>query len=249
MSVKPRVTVIVAEPQTLLRRAYERILRDAPEIELLGAYATPEDLRNALGKSDAQMAIVSSVLVFDADGEETNDLLKFLKRTYPAVNVVVLGGPAAQPEVEDKVIFQAVRSGVTAYVPSDREPEQLVAILRAVSSGAYSIDEFFLQRPELVRRLVSFFRNVSEQSASSGYGDLVTPLSPRELQILELIAQKGYSNKEVAGELRISDQTVKNHMSSIMRKLAVNDRTQAVVMALRHRWISDEAGRSRAPHE
>ncbi len=62
------------------------------------------------------------------------------------------------------------------------------------------------------------------------------PLSPREVEILEYIA-RGNSNKQIARALRISDQTVKNHITSILRKLAVNDRTQAVVLALRQGWI------------
>jgi len=72
-----------------------------------------------------------------------------------------------------------------------------------------------------------------DQAAESVF----SPLTPREVEILDCVAQ-GNSNKEIAKQLGISDQTVKNHITSILRKLAVNDRTQAVIYALRHGWIS-----------
>ena len=78
------------------------------------------------------------------------------------------------------------------------------------------------------------FRELS--NADREVEPLFAPLSAREIEVLEYIA-RGNSNKEIARALKISDQTVKNHITSILRKLAVNDRTQAVVYALRHGWI------------
>jgi RNA polymerase sigma factor (sigma-70 family) len=78
--------------------------------------------------------------------------------------------------------------------------------------------------------------DAEEGDEGDSLGTLLVPLSPREMEILQHIAQ-GKSNKEVAYELGISRQTVKNHMTSILRKLAVNDRTQAAIYALRRGWI------------
>jgi DNA-binding NarL/FixJ family response regulator len=97
-----------------------------------------------------------------------------------------------------------------------------------------------LQKPLVASRVLAQLREMHAEGQE--IEPLFVPLSPRELEILEHIA-RGNSNKMVARALKISDQTVKNHITSILRKLAVNDRTQAVVLALRHGWIRvDERG-------
>ncbi len=83
-------------------------------------------------------------------------------------------------------------------------------------------------------RVLDQFRELS--AMETGAEGVFSPLTPREVEILDCVAQ-GNSNKEIARILSISDQTVKNHITSILRKLAVNDRTQAVIYALRHGWI------------
>ena len=94
-----------------------------------------------------------------------------------------------------------------------------------------------LQRAEGLTKVVLGPRALSDlEMISTG---VFSPLTPREIQILDYVAL-GNSNKEIAFQLHISDQTVKNHITSILRKLAVNDRTQAVIFALRHGWIKLE---------
>jgi DNA-binding NarL/FixJ family response regulator len=87
----------------------------------------------------------------------------------------------------------------------------------------------------LASKVLKSFRDLAEEIDQSAE-PLYIPLSGREVQVLDFIA-KGNSNKEIARAMSISDQTVKNHITSIMRKLAVNDRTQAVVYAIRQGWI------------
>ena len=100
--------------------------------------------------------------------------------------------------------------------------------------GNYVIDDNVLAKSQVT----SWLRKQFEQLAVFGTSpdELFVPLSPREMEILQLIS-RGYSNKEIAHELGISRQTVKNHMTSILRKLSVNDRTQAALYALRRGWI------------
>lgn len=238
----PKMRVILVEPQNMLRRLYERMMRDTKEIELLLATGSTQEVVRFLeeeGEPQVSAIVISAQLVFPK-GEEvgTPDFLSFVKHMYPTIPVVLLAGRHPTPELEEEEMFRAIKRGVRAYVPSDREPDDLIVILQEVASGQYSIDEFVLQRPALTKKIVRYFSDLQEQ----GGPDLspFAPLSKREKQILELIGNKGYSNKEVARELSISDQTVKNHMSSIMRKLNVNDRTQAVVTAMQNKWISVE---------
>jgi DNA-binding NarL/FixJ family response regulator len=110
----------------------------------------------------------------------------------------------------------------------------LIEAVRQVSKGNYVIDDEVLDKPEVATWLLSQFDKVAYVDGLPN--EMFAPLSPREMEILQHIA-RGQSNKEVAYELGISRQTVKNHMTSILRKLAVNDRTQAALYAVRRGWI------------
>ena len=107
-------------------------------------------------------------------------------------------------------------------------------MVRRVGHGEYLINENVLSRPFVASRVLDEFRELSQ--VDSATESVFSPLTPREVEILDCVA-RGNSNKEIARLLSISDQTVKNHITSILRKLAVNDRTQAVIYALRHGWI------------
>jgi DNA-binding NarL/FixJ family response regulator len=111
----------------------------------------------------------------------------------------------------------------------------LIEAIRLVHQGSYVVEDRILEKPEVGEWLLAQFEQTEGQEGESA-GALLVPLSPREMEILQHIAQ-GKSNKEIAYELGISRQTVKNHMTSILRKLAVNDRTQAAIYALRRGWI------------
>jgi len=107
------------------------------------------------------------------------------------------------------------------------------------------INESVVTRPAIASRVLRQFRDVT--LAGEEVAPLFAPLSPREKEILDEIA-RGNSNKEIARILKISDQTVKNHITSIMRKLNVNDRTHAVVYAVRRGWIKlDQVESAPAP--
>ena len=106
-------------------------------------------------------------------------------------------------------------------------------MLQEVRRGDYPINEVVLSEPQIASLVLTEFRNLT---AEEDVENIYSPLSPREIEVLELVAA-GRTNKEIAVKLAISNQTVKNHISSILRKLAVNDRTQAVVYAMRRGWI------------
>jgi DNA-binding NarL/FixJ family response regulator len=152
-----------------------------------------------------------------------------LKADLPGVAVVMLTAYH-----DDNQVLHAIRAGASAYYAKGVAPETLLHAIREVSQGMYVIEENVLSKPELAEWITERF---DEFGASwEGAEEIFTPLSNREMDILQLIT-RGMSNKEVALELGISYQTVKNHMTSILRKLAVNDRTQAAIYALRKGWI------------
>jgi DNA-binding NarL/FixJ family response regulator len=131
-------------------------------------------------------------------------------------------------------VIHAMRAGASAYCAKDILPEKLVDIVRAVANGKYVVQEEVLDADELEKWLM----NQTEQAIRpySDPGEPFHPLSNREMEVLECVTT-GMSNKEIAGMLGISHQTVKNHVTAILRKLGVDDRTQAAVYALRRGWV------------
>jgi DNA-binding NarL/FixJ family response regulator len=147
----------------------------------------------------------------------------------PTTAVIVLA--AAEDE---ESLFDAIKAGAAAFILKEIDPTDLVAIIRRVSSGEYLINDKVFSRPAVASRVLKEFRELAIYGQEAQ--PIFAPLSPREVEILDNIAQ-GMTNKQVAYALSISEQTVKNHMSSILRKLSVNDRTQAVVYAMKQGWI------------
>lgn len=153
-----------------------------------------------------------------------------IRAQLPDIKVVMITGYDDAEQV-----FHAIRAGASAYCPKDITPEALISVIRAVRNGKYYVDEKTMNYDELMQWV--------EQKIGRFAGPLVgdsdemfVPLSPREMEILEHVT-RGLSNKEIAYKLGISHQTVKNHMTAILRKLRVDDRTQAAVYALRHGWV------------
>jgi DNA-binding NarL/FixJ family response regulator len=152
-----------------------------------------------------------------------------IKRELPSSGIILL----ATEEGEDD-LFNGIKAGAAAFILKDVGPDDLVTIIRRVSAGEYLINDKVFARPTVAARVIKEFRELAVYGQDAA--PIFAPLSPREVEILDNIAQ-GMTNKQVAYALSISEQTVKNHMSSILRKLSVNDRTQAVVYAMRQGWI------------
>jgi len=154
-----------------------------------------------------------------------------MRHLIPHMAIVVL-----TPSEDEERLFQSIKVGAAAYYTRNIMPEELQETVRKVSRGEYLINDDVLSKPQLASRVLKSFRELAVEEEETATKDLYSPLSSREVEILDYIA-RGNSNKEIAKSLKISDQTVKNHITSILRKLAVNDRTQAVIYALRHGWI------------
>ena len=152
----------------------------------------------------------------------------------PATKIIILTGYDDAEQV-----YHALQLGAVAYCAKDVPPEGLLNTIHAVFAGNYVIHNQVLSDEEInawfQRRATRYSAYPTEEQPSSN-ATTVTPLSPREMEILELVT-RGASNKEIAHRLTISQQTVKNHMTAVLRKLRVDDRTQAAVYALRHGWV------------
>ena len=220
-----RTRVLIVDDHPLFRAGVRSGLESYPDLHVIGEAASA-----AIALEAADTALPDLVLL-DAQLRSDNalDLTKQLKRRHPQMLVVIM-----TRSEDDEQLFQAIRSGAAAYITKEIEAEELARVLRRVATGEYLINDSVLSRPHVASRVLHQFQELSVLDESAD--GVFSPLTPREIEILDYVAQ-GNSNKEIAYQLRISDQTVKNHITSILRKLAVNDRTQAVIFALRHGWI------------
>jgi len=190
--------------------------------------AEADDSRTAL---DAAFALNPDVILMDLSlpapgGIETTQRIR---RELPATAVIVMA-----VDEDEEALFASIKAGAAAFIIKDVSPEDLVTVIRRVSKGEFLINDKVFSKPAVASRVLKEFRELAVYGQEAQ--PIFAPLSPREVEILDNIAQ-GMTNKQVAYALSISEQTVKNHMSSILRKLSVNDRTQAVVYAMKQGWI------------
>jgi len=158
------------------------------------------------------------------------ELSRQLRHFSPQVAIIFL-----TEQEDEEQLFQSIKVGAAAYLMKDIAVQELVDAINSVSQGMFLINDNVLSRPHVASRVLRTFREMAAEEEPE-VTPLYTPLSTREVEILDYIS-RGNSNKEIAKSLKISDQTVKNHITSILKKLNVNDRTAAVVHALRHGWI------------
>ena len=129
---------------------------------------------------------------------------------------------------DDEHLVRAMQAGATSYLLKTAAGDDVIAAVRAAAAGTASLS------PELLTRLTQAIRRPPAP-------DPLEPLSPREREVLELIA-RGHSNRQIARDLVIGEQTVKTHVRSILAKLGLQDRVQAAIFALRHHADSDAGG-------
>lgn len=186
------------------------------------------------GEAALQLAheLLPRVVLVDVNlpGMNGLQLVQRIRREAPGVRAVIL---TAYDDEEQ--LFHAIRSGAYAYFSKEVSPSRIVEVVRQVSQGQYVVGDKVMSEDAIAPWLL----HASERFAITTGDELqeaFVPLSPREMEIIRYIT-RGYSNKMIAHRLGISHQTVKNHMTSILRKLDVEDRTQAAIYAIRHGWV------------
>jgi DNA-binding NarL/FixJ family response regulator len=223
--VADRIRILIVDDHALFRVGMANILGREKDFEIVGE---ADSSRSAL---EAAEQLNPDVILMDASlpspgGIETTQRVR---RELPATAVVVMAA-----DEDEEALFASIKAGAAAFAIKDISPEDLVHVVRRVSDGEFLINDKVFSKPAVASRVLKEFRELAVYGQEAQ--PIFAPLSPREVEILDNIAQ-GMTNKQVAYALSISEQTVKNHMSSILRKLAVNDRTQAVVYAMRQGWI------------
>jgi DNA-binding NarL/FixJ family response regulator len=216
--------VVLVHAHPLFRQGLRYHLANHPEFRITGEAANGQQAIQLVDYTDPDIVLIE----IDLPGVNGLEVARAIKRTHPNVGIVLLSA-----DTDHVIMLKALRAGVAAYIPRNVPWEELLKVLQDVRRGEYPINEVVLREPRIAALVLSEFRSMT---ADVEVENIYTPLSAREIEVLELVAA-GRTNKEIALNLTISNQTVKNHISSILRKLAVNDRTQAVVYAMRRGWI------------
>ncbi len=222
-----RISVMIVDKQALFRAGARQALSEKHGFEL--SDCDPDG--NPLELIEAH---TPDVLLLDIDYPSLNGLKlsrKILLR-YPGIRVIIL-----TPNPDDKQLFEVIKTGAVAYLSKNTDTEELVKTIKQAAAGKYPINDSLISNSQVAEHVLKQFQYMV--SMGKGMETVTAPLTPRETEILNYVAE-GNSNKRIAYILQISEQTIKNHVSSILRKLNANDRAHAVVLAIRQGWISIE---------
>lgn len=222
--------LVIVDDHPLFRKGVIGVLSGEPGLQVVGEAQDGHEALRLVEELEPDIVLIDVNL----PGLSGLEVTRVIRRRWPHVSVVTMASSD-----DDEQLFAAIKAGAAAYLSKSAQAEGLLETVRAVARGHYPINDAVLARPSVASKVLDQFRQLAAQS--SEVQGFFSPLTNRELEILDCIA-RGHSNKEIARLLNISDQTVKNHITSILRKLAVNDRTQAVIYALKHGWIKMEEG-------
>ncbi|MGZ4106063.1 MAG: response regulator transcription factor [Tumebacillaceae bacterium] len=225
-----KIRLLLADDHTLFRQGLRRIFELEEDIEIVGECSDGESTVESTLALDPQVVLMDINMPKKTGVEAT----RLVKEQAPHIKVLILS-----IHDDEAYIFETIRAGANGYLLKDVESNVLVEAVRQVAAGSSFI------HPQVTTKLLDEFKRmsnqiydgdiepVSEQGLSYEWQDILTQ---REMEILKLMAE-GKSNRTIGEVLFISEKTVKNHVSSILGKLSVDDRTQAVITAAKRCWV------------
>jgi DNA-binding NarL/FixJ family response regulator len=218
-----RISVLLVDDHAVVRRGLLAFLESEPDVEVVGAAEGGMQALDLLDRLDSQGrrpdVVVMDVQMRPIDGIEST---RRIRARYDDVEVVVLTSYA-----DDELVRGALDAGASGYVLKDADADEVAAALRAAHRGELHLDA------AVARRVMSSLGGASRDEA-------MEELTPRELDVLRLVGT-GRANKEIAGELDISERTARTHVSNILGKLGLTSRTQAALWAVREGLVDVDA--------
>jgi DNA-binding NarL/FixJ family response regulator len=218
------IRTVVADDQSLVRAGLRMILNAEPDIEVVGEAADGHEAV-AIAQRRAPDVVLMDIRMPTVDGIDATRRL-MAHDNPPRVLVLTTFDL-------DEYVYNALRAGASAFLLKDAPEHQLLAAIRVVADGGS------LFAPSITRRLIERF---ADRAGTPTAAPAIAELSPRELDVLRLVA-RGLSNAEAAAELIVSEHTVKTHVASILHKLGLRNRVQAVVFAYESGLVRPGAAR------
>lgn len=211
-----KIKVLLVDDHTVVLKGLAFFLSTQEDLELVGEANNGKEALVKVGETTPDV-ILMDLYMPEMDGVEAT---AYIKKEYPNVKVIVLTSFSDQAHV-----LPALRAGASGYILKDVEPDQLVEAIRSAYKGNIQL------HPDIANALLSQTLPVEEKEEEPSIQ--VDVLTARENEVLQLLA-KGMSNKEIASVLVITEKTVKAHVSSILSKLNLSDRTQAALHAVKN---------------
>jgi DNA-binding NarL/FixJ family response regulator len=213
---KKTIRVVLADDHAVVRKGIREYLEEDPVIQVVGEASDGEEAVALVAREKPDVAI------FDVQMPRLNGLeaARQLKTQSPDTRILVLTAYDDEP-----YIFAAFRAGASGYLLKTTTPDELCQAVRAIAAGESALS------PTIAKKLLQRATGRTSEDES------LEALSERELEVLRLAA-KGQSNKQIASSLSISDRTVQGHLANIYSKLHVATRTEAVILAVRSKWIT-----------
>ncbi|MFD1038890.1 response regulator [Virgibacillus byunsanensis] len=227
MNTTKQTKIVLIDDHKLFREGVKRILEFEPSFNV-AAEGDDGTSASALVKEHQPDVVLMDINMPNMNGiQATSDLV----RHFPDTNVIILS-----IHDDESYVTHALKTGAQGYLLKEMDSDALIEAIKVVSDGGSYL------HPKVTHNLVQEYRRLAQENSSniseSGieYRKPLHLLTRRECEVLQLLAD-GNSNRSVAETLFISEKTVKNHVSNILQKMNVNDRTQAVVQAIRKGWV------------
>lgn len=222
---KEKIRIFLVDDQIFFLEGLKKVLESEEDIEVVGQSVDGRAAIEKIGEILPDIVLMDITLP-NIDGIEATRLIK---KQNPGIHIIML-----TISDDPRSVFPAIKAGAMGYLLKDETPQELLRAIRAVSGGEALLSS------RVAYILLEEFKQLFEARDQAPKvlleGGMYDNLTKRELEVLQLVAN-GQSNKEIAQTLSIAERTVKNHISNIFQKLHVNDRTQAVVVALQQRLI------------
>ena len=222
-----KIVVMIIDEQPFFRAGVRQALSQESGFEILDCDPT----QDPLGLIEANLPNIV-LLGSDLGTHSGLELGGKIARYYPNTKVIMLS-----PNPNDEELFEVIKTAAVACLSKNVNTPELVNTIKRACGGEYPINETVMNRPRIAGRVLEQFQNIS--TIGKPMETIITPLTNRETQIMRYIAD-GNTNKEIGRVLGISEQTIKSHVSAILRKLNANDRAHAVALAIRSSWITPE---------
>lgn len=220
-----KTKVMIIDEQAFFRAGVSQALSGQDDIEIIEC----DPNHDTLGAIEANLPDIT-LLGSDLATHSGLELGRRIARNFPNTRVIILS-----PDPNDEELFEVIKSAAVACLSKNSSAKELLNIIRKAAHGEYPINETVMARPSVAKHVLQQFKDMSLLGDKAEA--VVAPLTQRETQILTYVAD-GNTNKQIANILKISEQTIKNHVSAILRKLNANDRAHAVVLAIKSGWIS-----------
>lgn len=220
------IKIVIVDDHQLFREGVKRILDFEDSFEVVAEGNDGSEVVELYEKHKPDVILMDINMPRVSGVEATEALLK----DYPDAKVIILS-----IHDDGSYVTHALKTGALGYMLKEMDADAIVEAIKVVSSGGSYL------HPKVTHNLVTEFRRLSEREHKGAFqqNDIRRPyhlLTKRECEVLQLLTD-GQSNRTIGETLFISEKTVKNHVSSILQKMAVNDRTQAVVSAIKNGWV------------